>query len=82
MNKNHFDIQVVCAKKILRLEACLLDIRQAEAIMEELPEDLTQKIWIETIESKQSNKNSKTKAINKGIYKRSFRKTLESIKVI
>lgn len=81
MNKNHFDIQTVCSKKITRLEASLLDISQAEKILDDLPDDLVQKIWIKTIESNPSHGKDKTKLISKGLYKRSLRKTLETIKV-
>lgn len=79
MNHNHFNPELTYSLKAKRVHALLHDLREAEAIIKELPEDAVQSIWSKVAAHKLPPKSAKGKAASKGVYKRSLKKTLEAL---
>jgi hypothetical protein len=78
MNRNHYDPQRIYSAKIARVQACIEEVAQAEAILDQLPEEAAQRLWVKTLEAMQP---AKTRGIGKGLAKRSLRKTLQGLMV-
>lgn len=79
MNSNHFDPKLVYTSKCRRIESILNDLHEADQILKELPEDIVQAIWLRVAAERLPEKTNKGKTANKGIYKRSLKKTLQCL---
>ena len=79
MNSNHFNPQLTYQQKVKRISTILADLQSADDILRELPEDAVQAIWVRVASHKLPPKSIKSKVTNKGVFKRSMKKTLEAL---
>lgn len=82
MNANHFDHKLVYTRKVHRLRELIADLEEAEKTMADLPEDIVQTFWLKFAGRDIPERSGKSKAISKGPFKKSLKKTLQALIVI